>query len=215
VHPPSSRDVIDVTTTRRPTSAGYWGAALIAVLGLLGAAIWGAMGAVELTEQVDAFARVEVPGEAVLTVEEPADLTIFYEAPGIDEEQAELPPLTISILGPDGDPVAIAGYGSELTYHLDDHVGRAIATFSAAQAGDHRVVVEGEAPPEAILAFGEGVTGIVGTLVGAGLILFVTFGAGAVLALVTASRRRKLPPPPPGSPEATLPPPPVGAAPGL
>jgi hypothetical protein len=209
--------VIDVTATRRPTSAGYWVAALIAAAGLLGAAVWGVMGAVSLAEQVDAFARLEVPGEAVLTVEEPADLTIFYEAAGIDQEQAEVPALTISILGPDGDPVAIAGYGSELTYHIDDHVGRAIATFSALQAGDHLVVVEGEAPPEATLAFGEGVSGIVGTIAGAGLLLLVTLGAGGVLALVTASRRRKLPPPPPppGGPAVTLPPPPpVGAATG-
>jgi hypothetical protein len=207
--------VIDVTTTRRPTSAGYWVAALIAAAGLLGAAVWGVVGAVSVAEQVDGFARLAVPGQAVLTVEEPADLTIFYEAAGIDQEQAEVPALTISILGPDGDPVAIAGYGSELTYHVGDHVGRAIATFSAVQAGDHRVVVEGEAPPEATLAFGEGLSGIVGTLVGAGLLLLVTFGAAGVLALVTASRRRKLPPPPPGGPAVTLPPPPpVGAATG-
>jgi hypothetical protein len=197
-------------TTRRSSRAGFWVAGLIAVAGLVGAVIWGLVGLSGMVGQVDAFPRMDVPGERVLTVQEPVELTIFYEAPGIDQEQAELPPLTLSIFDPDGAPVAVAGYGSELTYHVDDHTGRAVATFAAAAAGDYRMLVEGDAPPGATIAVGEDFGGFIGALLGAGLLVLVTLGAAIILALITANRRRKSTPSPSGSPTGAppLPPPP-------
>jgi hypothetical protein len=198
-----------MSTTRRPSRAGYWVAGLIAVAGLAGAAIWMLVGLSGMVDQVDAFPRMDVPNERVLTVHEPLDLTIFYEAPGIDQDQAELPPLTIFIFDPDGAPVTVAGYGSELTYHVGDHSGRAVATFTAAAAGDYRVLVEGDAPPGAGIAVGESVGGFIAAVLGAGLLALVTLGAAITLALVTASRRRKYTPSPSDAPTVAPPPPPV------
>jgi hypothetical protein len=116
--------------------------------------------------------------------------------------------LTIFIFDPDGAPVTVAGYGSELTYHVGDHTGRAVATFTAAAAGDYRVLVEGDAPPGAGIAVGESVGGFIAAVLGAGLLALVTLGAAITLALVTASRRRKYTPSPSDAPTVAPPPPP-------
>jgi hypothetical protein len=95
------------------------------------------------------------------------------------------------VFDPDGAPVTVSGYGSELTYHVGEYTGRAVATFSAASPGDYRVLIEGDAPPEATLAVGESFGGSLGALIGAGVLLFVTLGAAVALVAITASRRRK------------------------
>jgi hypothetical protein len=195
-------------TTQRPSRAGYWVAGLLAVAGLVGAAIWVLVGLSGIIDQVEAFPRMDVPGERALTVQEPVDLTIFYEAPGIDQEQAELPPLTVFIFDPDDAPVPVAGYGSELTYQFGEHTGRAVATFTAAAPGDYRVLVEGDAAPGATIAVGESFGGSIGAFVGAALLALVAFGAAIVLAVITASRRRKSTPSPPAGPTVSPPPPP-------
>jgi hypothetical protein len=82
-------------STGRASRVGYWAAGLVVLMGLVAAVGWGWAGLSGMLGQVEAFARTDVPGEGVLTVQEPVDLTVFYEAPGIDQEQAELPPLTL------------------------------------------------------------------------------------------------------------------------
>jgi hypothetical protein len=161
-----------------------------------------------MADQVAVFPRLDVPGEGVLTVQEPVDLTIFYEAAGIDQQQAQLPSLTVFVLDPDGAPVTVAGYGSELTYNLEGHTGRAVATFSVTAPGDYRVLVEGDAPAGATIAVGESFGGSIGAFLGAALLVLVTFGTAVVLALLTWSRRRKSMLSPPGGPTVAPPPPP-------
>jgi hypothetical protein len=178
-------------STGRASRVGYRAAGLVVLMGLVAAVGWGWAGLSGMLGQVEAFARTDVPGEGVLTVQEPVDLTVFYEAPGIDQEQAELPPLTLYVFDPDGAPVTVSGYGSELTYHVGEYTGRAVATFSAASPGDYRVLIEGDAPPEATLAVGESFGGSLGALIGAGVLLFVTLGVAVALVAITASRRRK------------------------
>jgi hypothetical protein len=178
-------------STRRASRAGYWAAGLVALMGLVVAVVWGLAGVSGMLGEVEAFARADVPGEGVLTVQEPVDLTVFYEAPGIDQEQAELPPLTLYVFDPDGAPVTVSGYGSELTYHVGEYTGRAVATFTAARPGDYRVLIEGDAPPGATLAVGESLGGSLGALIGAGVLMLVTLGVAVALLVITASRRRK------------------------
>lgn len=200
----------DVGTTRRGLArGGYWAAVIIAVAGLLAALLWAVAGVWSMSGDVADFTRVEVPGERTLTVQEPANLTIFYEAPGVAQEQAEIPQLTIVITDPDGAPVTVAGYGYEFVYETGAHSGRAVATFPAPEAGDYRVQVEGDAPPLATIAIGENLEGYVAGVLGAGLLALVTLGAAITVAALTWARRRESTPTQPGGPPPVpLPPPP-------
>jgi hypothetical protein len=185
-----------VGTIRRPSRAVYGVAALVAVVGLFGAVVWAVVSVTAMNGRIADYTRVEVPGERVLTVQEPTILTIYYEAPGIASGRAEVPPLTIAVTDPDGDTVTVAGYGYEYVYETGAHSGRALGTFPATAVGDYRVAVEGEAPPMATIAVGEDVDGFLLQLLGAGLLVLGAFGVAAIIALVVAYQRHRSTPAP-------------------
>ena len=58
-HPPP---IPSLQASKRPSTAGYWVAAVVAVLGLMAAFLWGAVGITTTQDRVDGFDRLNVPG---------------------------------------------------------------------------------------------------------------------------------------------------------
>lgn len=171
----------------RASRTGYWIAILIALAGLVGGSAWGLTAYRGLQEEIDSFARVAVPGEAVVRIEEAGGHVIYYEGPG----SPSLSQLDVRVNAPGGAVVAVGTYGADLRYDAPDNgVGRAIGTFQASTAGRYEVNVGGTAPSGALVAVGDSIADSkLGSIIGALLLVVVAAGAGLILAVVTNIRR--------------------------
>lgn len=155
------------------SKAGYWlGAGLIA-FAVVGAILWGVMGFMGITDTVDEFERVPIPGTR--TVALPANKVVLYlEGPGVDEFTQ---PVRVTVTEPGSETrVPVASYGGSLSYSFDT-TGAAIGTVTAPRAGRYVVATESDRARSYDLAIGESIAGkIVGAILGA-------FAVGAILAL--------------------------------
>ena len=66
---------------RHPSTAGYWIAAGLALVGVLGAVALGAIGYVQLQDRLEALPGATVPGTLEVDVDGASGVTIFYEDP--------------------------------------------------------------------------------------------------------------------------------------
>jgi hypothetical protein len=66
----------------RPSTAGYWVAAVVAVLGLTAAFLWGAVGISSIQDRVDGFDRLAVPGATTVSVTDPGTMVVYHESAG-------------------------------------------------------------------------------------------------------------------------------------
>jgi hypothetical protein len=90
--------------------------------------------------EIDTFARMSVPGTATIQVDEPGQQVVYYEG----DETVGSDDLVIGIIDPAGATVAVAPYESDLIYETTDlTLGRAIASFDAAQIGPYEIEVSG------------------------------------------------------------------------
>jgi hypothetical protein len=203
--PPTRSPIVSLHARKRPSTAGYWVAAVVAALGLTAAFLWGAVGIHTTGDRVDGFARLAVPGTTV-SVTSPGTMVVYHESAaevaGYDDPAAngriastrwdpatrtivtvpnagETPTwqqLGLAVTGPDGAPVPIATYRSSARYNLEPgRAGRAVATFPASTAGPYRVTAATSTDTSATLAVGQDITG--------GMVL-TRLGA-VILALVT------------------------------
>ena len=78
---PSTPPTPPIPTKRTPSRAGYWVAAIVAVLGLTAAFVWGAVGTITALDRVDSFDRTAVPGAITVSVTDPATMVVYYEGP--------------------------------------------------------------------------------------------------------------------------------------
>jgi hypothetical protein len=67
---------------KRPSTAGYWVAAVVAVLGLMAAFLWGAVGISNTQDRVGGFDRLTVPGATTVLVTDPATILVYHESAG-------------------------------------------------------------------------------------------------------------------------------------
>src|SRR4029453_16250008 len=74
---------------QQPSTIGYWIAAIVAVLGLTAALVWGAVGTSNALDQVDTFDRVAVPGQVAVSVTDPGTLVAYYEGPAVQARSAD------------------------------------------------------------------------------------------------------------------------------
>lgn len=172
---------------RRPSTAGYWLAVVIAVGGLVAGAGWGITAYLGMQRQIDDFARVGVPGQAVVSIPKAAGRVLYYER----SESISLRELAPQVKAPDGTPVRVEAYGLDLRYDAPGGgVGQAIGTFEADSPGRYEVRIDGIAPPGAQVAIGEPIANSkLGSVVGAVLLILGSLGVGVVLTIVTAVRR--------------------------
>jgi hypothetical protein len=91
-------------------------------------------------QRIDTFARISVPGTVTMQVDEPGQQVVYYEG----DRSVGLDDMVVSVVEPLGSTVAIAPYEGELIYETTDlTLGRAIASFDAAQIGDYEIEVTG------------------------------------------------------------------------
>jgi len=170
----------------------YWvaGAAAVAAVVWFGLSFF--LGIRSIVRQVEGFQRVPIPGQAEVSFDEPGGYTLYYEGPGVSDDQPTVPRLNVK-LAPvgGGELIPIRHYGTPITYDFVGHSGRAVGSFRIEAPG--RFVVQTQAEPfegQANVSVGPGIGRvIVRPLIPAfagGLILLL---AGVVLAVVVAVRR--------------------------
>src|SRR5215207_9275898 len=164
LRPPPTRPtpIPPLQASKRPSTAGYWVAAVVAVLGLMAAFLWGAVGITNTQDRVDGFDRLTVPGATTVLVTDPATILVYHESaaevagsvepaanariaatrwdPGtrtvVTVRYAGDTPtwqqLGLSVTGPGGEAVPVATYRSSARYDLDP--GRAGRAVATFQA---------------------------------------------------------------------------------
>jgi hypothetical protein len=173
--------------SKQPSTAGYWDAAVVAVLGLTAAFLWGAVGIHATQDRVAGFDRLAVPGTVTVSVTDPGTMVVYHESaaevaryatPTANRRMAtrwdpatrtiltvhypsDAPTwrqLGLSVTGPDGAAVPVATYRSSARYDLEPgRAGRAVATFQATTVGPYRVSAARATEAGAILAVGQDV----------------------------------------------------------
>jgi hypothetical protein len=186
LRPPPTRPSIPPLQARtRPSTAGYWVAAVVAALGLTAAFLWGAVGIHTTGDRVDGFARLAVPGATTVSVTNPGTMVIYHESaaevaryadptatgrpatrwdPGTrtivtvryPSDAPTWQQLGLQVTGPGGTTVPVATYRSSTRYDLEPgRAGRAVATFQATTPGAYRVSAARAIEARATLAVGE------------------------------------------------------------
>jgi hypothetical protein len=203
--PPTLPPIAPRQARTRPSTVGYWVAAVVAVLGLTAAFLWGAVGIHTTGDRVDGFDRMAIPGIVTVSVTDPGTMVVYHESAAevarYVEPTANGRPATrwdpatrtvvsvpyvgdaptweqlgLSVTGPGGAAVPVATYRSSARYDLEPgRAGRAVATFLATTPGPYRVSAAGATEAGATLA--------VGGDIARGVVL-TTVGA-TVLALMT------------------------------
>jgi hypothetical protein len=183
--PPTRPSVPPLQARKRPSTAGYWVAAIVAVLGLTAALVWGAVGTSNTQDRVNGFDRLAVPGATTVSVTDPGTLVIHHESAAEVARYAEptatgriatrwdpgtrtivtvryagdtpiWQQLGLSVTGPSGAPVPVATYRSSARYDAEPgRAGRAVATFEATTAGPYRVSAARATEAGATLAVGQ------------------------------------------------------------
>jgi hypothetical protein len=183
--PPTLPPIPPLQARKRPSTAGYWVAAVVAVLGLTAAFLWGAVGISTTQDRLDGFDRLAVPGAMTVAVTTPGTMVVYHESAAEVARYAEPTatgrPVTrwdpatrtivtvryagdaptwqqlgLSVSGPDGAAVPVATYRSSTRYDLDPgRAGRAVATFEATTAGPYRVSAAKATEAGATLAVGQ------------------------------------------------------------
>ena len=172
-------------THERPSRSWLWPGVGVAAIGLIAGLVIGVTSYQDSQQQIDTFARSSVPGTVTMQVNEPGQQVVYYEG----DLSVGLEDLVLGITDPVGSPVAIAPYGGELIYETTDlTLGRALATFDAAQMGGYEIEVTGIDTGQITVGESYARLALPGVLAGlaiAGLSLV----AGLVLWLVSALRR--------------------------
>ena len=174
-------------TATKPSVGWYWVAGVVALVGIIGAVVWGLASYAAIGDRVDGFARDALPGQVTVPIDTAGTYAVFYEAADTDR----VPSLDVGVTGPDGAAVPVAGYGMDLRLERDGVVSRAVATFDATGPGDYVVTATDVAPGGATFAVGAipatGVAAVIGTVV----LLFASVGTGTLIAVVTLVLRNR------------------------
>jgi hypothetical protein len=183
--PPTLPPIPSLQTRKRPSTAGYWVAAVVAVLGLTAAFLWGAVGIHTTQDRVNGFDRLAVPGTVTVSVTDPGTMVVYHESAAEVARSAEptangrpatrwdpgtrtivtvrypsdaptWQQLGLSVTGPGGAAVPVATYRSSARYDITPgRAGRAVATFQATTAGPYRVSAARATEAGATLAVGQ------------------------------------------------------------
>jgi hypothetical protein len=184
----ASRDALLVPASRdarkRRVPLGYWLAAAIAIVAVIGAVGWGATRTIDVISSPDDFARVSLPGATTIPTTASGKLVIYYEG----TEKPSLGRVGVTVLDPTGRPVAVTAYRGDVRYDRAGLVAKAVGSFDTGTAGRYTVSAGARAEASAKLAVGEDLGGAMkDTVLWAGLII----GAGALAAAATALRTHR------------------------
>jgi hypothetical protein len=169
--------------------SGWWFgvAAGVAVAGIVIAIIVFVAAINGLVDQVNDFQRVTLPGSDTVTLESAGGYTIYHEFDGASSDSGFAPGVSVTIAGPDGEPVEVKTYDATVTYSWGGHEGIAVYSFTVDQPGDYTVSAEGETGQVAI---GRGIgSSLVGGIVGSLALGIGASLAGGIIAIVVGIKR--------------------------
>ena len=174
---------------RRPSTAGYWLGALVAVLTTLSALGWGAFAFLGWQAHVEDFPRITAPDTAAVSVTETGARFLYLEH---DRTTAVPSVPAVTVTGPSGADVRLTAYPAELRYDVPNNgnrIGDAVLTFQADEPGTYQVTVA-DADPGTTLAVGDDlVRGWAPQVVGSVALLLGGLLLGLTLVIITAARR--------------------------
>ena len=217
---PTLPPVLSPQARKGPSIGWYWVAAIVAVLGLTAAFIWGAVGTINALNRVDSYDRTAIPGVTTVTISDPGTMVVYYE--GAAEQARYADPtatgrtatrwnpaadatiqvryaastptwqqLGLEVTGPDGAPAPVSTYRSTARYDVTPgQLGRAVATFDATTAGQYRVSTARATEADATLAVGGDFAGDIATATLGAAILGPVTVLAAVLLAVLTYRAR-------------------------
>jgi hypothetical protein len=181
---------------------GYWIGAGLVAFAVIGAIVWMVLAFGRISNTVDDFQRVSIPGRADVRLEA-HEYVIYVEGPRADQA---VPPVNVAITKPGGStrPPTVRAYDGSLTYSFG-RTGAAQATVTPARAGVYRVrTTAGDTAGSFQLALGDSLGGSIAFAVAGALVIGAVFGiAGIVLLIRTRRRRRAAPPQSSPSPAAS------------
>jgi hypothetical protein len=189
--PPAVTPAASPAGFRKPSTAGYWIATVIALAGLFGAIVWAASGALDSVARTGNMARAALPASVTTEVDEPRTLVVYYEG-------ARVPSLTqldVQVSGPGGTPVPVDDLGYDVRYDSPAQpgvVGTGIAAFEAAEPGRYTTTTSYDPGGLAYLAVGENIgADFLQRTVGPLLLAAGAFLLALVIAIRTAVRRAR------------------------
>jgi hypothetical protein len=173
---------------RLPSIAGYVAAVLLALAGIVAGVALIVSGIRSYIDKVEGFERFPVPDSQDVTLGDDGGYSIYFERPGLDTEDP-LPAISVTVTAPDGSPVELNRYESDVSYSVSGHDGRGVFTFQADEPGPYRVRADGS-NGEVAVGRGIGARFAGAVVAGVGTLLLAPV-LGAILALVTFLRRSK------------------------
>lgn len=174
---------------KRPSTAGYWVGALVAVLTTLSALGWGAFAFLGWQAQVEDFPRLTAPGTATVSVTETGTRFVYLEH---DRSTAVPSVPDVTVTGPSGAEVPVTAYRAEMRYDVPNdanRIGDAVLTFQADEPGTYQVTVTDVAQGTALAVGHDLVRGWGPQVVGSVALLLGGLLLGLILVIVTAARR--------------------------
>ena len=183
--PPTLPPIPPHQARKRPSSAGYWVAAVVAVLGLTAAFLWGAVGIHTTHDRINGFDRLAAPGATTVSVTDPGTMVVYHESTAEVARYAEptatgrmatrwdpatrtivtvsypgdaptWQQLGLSVTGPGSAAMPVATYRSSARYDVEPgRAGRAVATFEATTPGPYQVSAARASEAGATLAVGQ------------------------------------------------------------
>ena len=178
-----------------------WAWYLLALAVFLAGAAWLVVGILGVKGQVGAFQRVPLPQGGLVSLDHGGGYVLYYEAPGAASGQFPSFNVTVAPASSAARAQSLQPDTADVTYSFGSRQGRAVLILQVAHPGTFRVVATG-APTVAggsDLAFGSGIADdIVGTALGAGLLMMLGVAGGITLFIIrlTARRRAQLGVPP-------------------
>jgi hypothetical protein len=188
-----------------PSRIWYWVGGGLVALGVGVAALLVVTGVVGFVNRIDDLQRVPLGRQGTVVFERTGGYTLYYEQRF--SIGGRIPDFDVALEPERGDdPVPMSEYGSDVTYDVGRHHGRALYSFRITEPGRYVLRVGSSdgrerATAGEVVAVGRGLgRGLVFRIVTALLVGFLGLAGGAVLIIVTAVKRHaartRRPPPP-------------------
>lgn len=114
-------------------------AILVAATGLVVCLIWAATALLDQVQEPAHFTRAAVPGQLQVVLTQPGPHVIYHEVARGQGATPSLPVIALEVSDPDGAPVPVERYLSDLRYDHEEALGTAVALFSAPRTGTYVV----------------------------------------------------------------------------
>ncbi len=168
------------STGRRPSRLRWFvTSALVAVIGIVAAAVWATAGMLDVTNSPTSFVRLQTPGTTTIQLAQGAHRVVYLEGP----RGAPLVDPSVTVNGPDGAAIPLTAHRATLLYDTGGGgIGQAVGSFTARLSGPHQVTAA--AVPGVTVAVGDDLAGhTLHALAGPAIVA----GASVLLAIILAA----------------------------